>query len=36
VVADVERMHALVGPTEVGWRDGLRRMVEARTPELLR
>jgi len=36
VVADVTRMEALVGPTEVGWRDGLRRMLKARNPELLR
>ena len=33
---DVERMHALLGPTRVAWRDGLRRLVEARMPELLR
>jgi UDP-glucuronate 4-epimerase len=32
---DLTRMHALVGPTEVGWRDGLRRMVKAVHPELL-
>jgi len=29
-------MHALLGPTRVAWRDGLRRMLEARAPELLR
>ena len=33
---DLTRMHALLGPTRVAWRDGLRRMVEARAPELLR
>ena len=33
---DLTRMHALLGPTRVGWRDGLRRMLEARAPELLR
>lgn len=33
---DLERMHALLGPTRVPWREGLRRMVEARAPELLR
>jgi hypothetical protein len=29
-------MHALLGPTQVGWRDGIRRMVKTRAPELLR
>ncbi len=33
---DLTRMHALLGPTRVAWRDGLRRMVEARAPDLLR
>ena len=32
---DLTRMHALLGPTKVPWRDGIRRMVEARNPELL-
>jgi len=32
---DVTKMHALVGETTVAWRDGLRRMVQARHPELL-
>jgi UDP-glucuronate 4-epimerase len=32
---DVTRMHELVGPTRVAWRDGIRRMIEARHPELL-
>jgi nucleoside-diphosphate-sugar epimerase len=32
---DLTRMHALLGPTRVAWRDGIRRMVEARAPELL-
>jgi nucleoside-diphosphate-sugar epimerase len=36
VVADTTRMHELIGATEVGWRDGIRRMVESRRPELLR
>ncbi|MGH0033975.1 MAG: NAD-dependent epimerase/dehydratase family protein [Myxococcota bacterium] len=36
VVADTARMHEWIGPTEVGWRDGLRRMLESRHPELLR
>jgi nucleoside-diphosphate-sugar epimerase len=33
---DLTRMHELIGPTSVGWRDGIRRMAEARNPELLR
>lgn len=36
VVADPTRMHELIGPTEVPWKDGIRRMVAARNPELLR
>lgn len=32
---DLTRMHEALGRTRVGWRDGLRRMVEARAPELL-
>jgi nucleoside-diphosphate-sugar epimerase len=36
VVADLTRMHERVGRTEVSWRDGIRRMVQARNPELLR
>ncbi|HUO48027.1 MAG TPA: NAD(P)-dependent oxidoreductase [Acidimicrobiales bacterium] len=36
VDADLTRMHELVGPTTVAWRDGLRRMVATRHPELLR
>ncbi len=32
---DLTRMHERVGKTRVGWRDGIRRMVEARAPELL-
>jgi len=35
VTVDLTKMHELVGPTTVGWRDGLRRMVAARHPELL-
>jgi nucleoside-diphosphate-sugar epimerase len=30
VVIDPTRMHELVGPTEVDWRDGMRRLVAAR------
>lgn len=33
---DTTRMEALTGPTRVPWRDGFRRMVAARRPELLR
>jgi nucleoside-diphosphate-sugar epimerase len=33
---DLERMHAALGRTRVDWREGLRRMVAARSPELLR
>lgn len=33
---DLTRMNALLGPAQVPWRDGLRRMVQARNPELLR
>ena len=33
---DLTRMHAALGPTKVGWRDGIHRMVAARSPELLR
>lgn len=32
---DLTRLHAEVGAARVGWREGLRRMVEARAPELL-
>jgi len=35
-VADTSRLESLVGPARVSWKDGLRRMVEARNPELLR
>ncbi|MEM0955301.1 MAG: NAD(P)-dependent oxidoreductase [Pseudomonadota bacterium] len=33
---DTQRMHDLIGPTQVDWRDGIRRMVTALAPELLR
>lgn len=36
VQIDLSRMHALVGTTTVPWRDGLRRMVATRHPELLK
>jgi len=32
---NLERMHALVGRTSVPWRDGIRRMIAARAPDLL-
>ena len=32
---DTTRMHELIGRTTVQWREGFRRMVEARHPELL-
>ncbi len=32
---DLGRMHELLGRTRVHWRDGIRRLVEARNPELL-
>jgi nucleoside-diphosphate-sugar epimerase len=35
VQIDLTRMHELVGTTTVGWREGMRRMVAARHPELL-
>jgi len=33
---DVTRMHERIGRTRVPWRDGIRRMVASRNPELLR
>ncbi len=36
VQVDTARLLELVGPAKVGWKEGLRRMVEARAPELLR
>ena len=33
---DVSRLEAKLGPSRVHWRDGLRRMAEARNPELLK
>jgi nucleoside-diphosphate-sugar epimerase len=35
VQIDLDRMHKLVGTTSVDWRDGMRRMVAARHPELM-
>jgi uncharacterized protein YbjT (DUF2867 family) len=33
---DLTRMHAALGRTRVPWREGMRRMVATRAPELLR
>jgi UDP-glucuronate 4-epimerase len=33
---DLTRMHETLGRTKVSWRDGIRRMVKTRNPELLR
>ena len=35
VAVDTTRMRELIGATSVDWRDGLRRLVAARHPELL-
>lgn len=35
ILLDPTRRRALAGPCRVGWRDGLRRMVRARHPEVL-
>jgi nucleoside-diphosphate-sugar epimerase len=32
---DLTRMHELVGPTTVSWKEGMKRMVRARHPELM-
>jgi UDP-glucuronate 4-epimerase len=34
ITFDLTRMHELIGRTKVNWRDGLRRMLAARHPEL--
>ena len=34
VAVDLRRMHAQVGETKVPWRDGMRRMLRARHPEI--
>jgi hypothetical protein len=34
VTVDLTKLHALVGPTEVYWKDGLRRMAAHFHPEL--
>lgn len=35
VTVDLTRLHEIAGPSTVGWRDGLRRMVAAHHPDLL-
>src|SRR5262249_60830695 len=35
LLPDLSRLHAPIGPARTPWRDGLRRMVTARAPELL-
>lgn len=35
ITIDLTRMHELIGPTKVHWKDGLRRMIQARRPDLL-
>ena len=35
VAVDTTRMESLIGPTRVSWREGFRRMVQARRPEKL-
>ncbi|MBI4515178.1 MAG: NAD(P)-dependent oxidoreductase [Deltaproteobacteria bacterium] len=34
IVMDLTVMRQLIGPTQVNWRDGIRRMIRARHPEL--
>ena len=36
LLLDTSRLQAKTGPTRVHWKDGIRRLVEARNPELLR
>lgn len=36
VVADLARQHELVGAAQVGWRDGFRRMLQVRHPDLVK
>ena len=33
---DTEKMHELIGPTKVDWREGIRRQIENLAPELLK
>jgi UDP-glucuronate 4-epimerase len=36
VIPDTSRMVSLIGGTEISWREGLRRMIAHRMPELLK
>ena len=36
VMVDLTKLHALVGPTTVDWREGMAAMVAARRPEMLK
>ena len=36
VQIDTTRMHELIGPTTVPWRDGMRRMAKALHPDLVK
>ena len=33
---DLTRLHATVGEAKIGWKEGIRRMLEVRAPEVLR
>jgi UDP-glucuronate 4-epimerase len=33
---DTDEMHKLIGPTQVDWRDGMRRMVQTLAPQLIK
>ena len=33
---DTEKMHALIGPTRIDWRDGIRSQLEHLAPDLLK
>ncbi|MEM1112333.1 MAG: NAD(P)-dependent oxidoreductase [Pseudomonadota bacterium] len=36
LAVDAERMHELIGPTQVHWRDGIRSMVRTLAPQMLK
>ena len=33
---DTTKLHAIAGPTEVDWKDGIREMVQTLGPQLLK
>jgi hypothetical protein len=33
---DTTHMHAMIGATKVDWRDGIKRMIQALTPQVLK